>query len=234
MIPVIAIDGPSGSGKGAVSLALARCLGWHYLDSGVVYRALALAAVQAGADITDEAALVSLADRLDVRFVDDAQGTVAVIVNGMDGGPALRSEAVAGLASQLAVQAPVRARLLCRQRAARQPPGLVADGRDMGTTVFPDAILKVFLTASAEVRAARRYHQLKEKGFNGTLPQLLGEIRERDERDSHRTVAPLQPAADAYWLDSSALTLTEVVSHVLALVRGRLPIIPESGMNVSP
>ncbi|MHB1565388.1 MAG: (d)CMP kinase [Acidiferrobacter sp.] len=234
MIPVIAIDGPSGSGKGAVGFAVARCLGWHYLDSGAVYRALALAAIRASTDMADEAALEALATRFDLRFTEDASGEVGVIVNGEHCGAALRSEEIARVASQLAVRGPVRARLLSRQRDARQPPGLVADGRDMGTMVFPDAILKVFLTATAEVRADRRYRQLKEKGFDGTLPQLLGEIRERDERDSRRTVAPLQPAADAYRLDSSALTLAEVVGRVLALVQDRLHTNPEFGTNASP
>jgi len=223
MIPVLAIDGPSGSGKGAVGFGVARALGWHYLDSGAVYRALGLAASWAGIACDDEPRLSALAARLDLRFGEpDSLGDLRVFVNDRECGADLRSEGAASWASQVAVLGSVRAALLARQRAARCLPGLVADGRDMGTQVFPDAILKVFLTASAEVRAKRRYDQLKGKGFGVTLPQLIMEIRERDQRDAQRAVAPLRPALDAELLDSSALGLQEVIDRVLAMVRKRL------------
>ncbi len=224
MIPVLAIDGPSGSGKGAVGFAVARALGWHYLDSGAVYRALALAAMWAGIAWDDESRLGALASGLQLRFDSGLAGDVSVFVNDRDCGAELRAPEVAGGASQVAALGAVRDALLARQRAARVSPGLVADGRDMGSHVFPDAFLKVFLTASAEVRARRRYGQLKAKGFGVTLPQLIGEIRERDERDAQRAIAPLKPALDAELLDSSALSLQEVIDQVLAMVRKRLVI----------
>ncbi|MDA8390435.1 MAG: (d)CMP kinase [Gammaproteobacteria bacterium] len=226
MIPVVAIDGPSGSGKGAVGFAVARRLGWHYLDSGAVYRALGFAALRAGVDLRAEPAVTALANSLNLQFVQDLSGEMRVLVNDEDCGLALRSEQVAAAASQVAAHPAARRALLERQRAARRPPGLIADGRDMGTVVFPDAVVKVYLTASAEVRAARRYHQLKETGFGGTLPQLLAEIQERDERDSRRAVAPLKAAGDAFVLDSSTLTLAEVIEQVLALVRSRVGAVP--------
>ena len=224
MIPVLAIDGPSGSGKGAVGFAVARSLGWHYLDSGAVYRALAVAALWAGIPLHDESGLSGLANELRLRFGSDLTGDVTVFVNDRDCGSDLRSPEVASAASQVASLGMVRVALLDRQRAARVTPGLVADGRDMGSHVFPDAFLKVFLTASVEVRARRRFDQLKGKGFGVTLPQLIGEIRERDERDAQRAVAPLKPALDAELLDSSALLLQEVIDQVLAMVRKRLVI----------
>ncbi len=228
MIPVVAIDGPSGSGKGAVGFAVARALGWHYLDSGAVYRALAFVALRAGADLGSESVIAALAKTLDLQFVEDLSGEMHVLVNNEDCGQELRSERVAAAASQVAAHPAARAALLERQRAARRAPGLIADGRDMGTVVFPDAQLKVFLTASAEVRAERRYRQLKQTGFGGTLPQLLAEIQERDERDSRRAVAPLKPAEDACLLDSSALSLTEVIERVLALVHSRVGAVSSS------
>ncbi len=221
MIPVLAIDGPSGSGKGAVGMAVAERLGWHYLDSGAVYRALGLAAIWAGVACDDEAGLKRLAAELDLRFVRSAGPEPAVFVNGRECSVLLRGSEAADAASRLAVLSPVRQALLDRQRAARRPPGLVADGRDMGSQVFPDAFLKVFLTASPEVRAQRRYDQLKAKGFGVTLPQLIQEIRERDERDAGRAVAPLKPAQDAVVLDSSALGLQDVIDRVLAMVNSR-------------
>lgn len=224
MIPVLAIDGPSGSGKGAVGFAVARALSWHYLDSGAVYRALALAAGWAGVALDDESGLSALASGLRLRFDSGLTGDINVFVNDRDCGAALRAPEVASAASQVAALGAVRAALLDRQRAARVSPGLVADGRDMGSHVFPDAFLKVFLTASAEVRARRRYDQLKGKGFGVTLPQLIGEIRERDERDAQRAIAPLKPALDAELLDSSALSLQEVIDQVLVMVRKRLVI----------
>ncbi|MHB8253938.1 MAG: (d)CMP kinase [Acidiferrobacter sp.] len=219
MIPVLAIDGPSGSGKGAVGFAVARALGWHYLDSGAVYRALGLAASWAGIALDDEERLSALAKGLDLRFADDISGDLRVFVNDRECGTDLRGQEAATAASKVAVLGPVRVALLARQRAARVLPGLVADGRDMGSHVFPDAFLKVFLTASADVRAQRRYDQLKAKGFSVTLPQLIGEIRERDERDARRAVAPLKPAPDAELLDSSAVPLQEVIDQVLAMVK---------------
>ena len=224
MIPVLAIDGPSGSGKGAVGFAVARALGWHYLDSGAVYRALGLAASRAGIGFDDEERLSALARALDLRFAEDPQGELRVFVNDQECGADLRSQEVASAASQVASLRLVRAALLARQRAARLAPGLVADGRDMGTYVFPDALLKVFLTASADVRAKRRYDQLKGTDFSVTLPRLIGEIRERDQRDLERAVAPLRPALDAEMLDSSALGLQDVIDQVLAMVRKRLVI----------
>ncbi len=221
MIPVLAIDGPSGSGKGAVGMAVAARLGWHYLDSGAVYRALGLAAAWGGIACDDEASLRDLAATLDLRFVAAAGDEPAVFANGRECGALLRSPEAANAASRLAALGSVREALLDRQRVARRPPGLVADGRDMGSHVFPDAFLKVFLTASAEVRAQRRYDQLKAKGFGVTLSQLIQEIRERDERDASRAVAPLKPAGDAVVLDSSALGLQEVVDRVLAMAKSR-------------
>ncbi len=221
MIPVLAIDGPSGSGKGAVGMAVAERLGWHYLDSGAVYRALGLAAGWQGIACDDEAKLRDLAAGLDLRFVAADGGEPAVFANGRECGALLRSPETANAASRLAALGSVREALLDRQRAARSAPGLVADGRDMGSYVFPDAFLKVFLTASAEVRAQRRYDQLKAKGFGVTLSQLIQEIRERDERDARRAVAPLKPAEDAVVLDSSALGLQEVIDRVLAMAKSR-------------
>lgn len=221
MIPVLAIDGPSGSGKGAVGMAVAAHLGWHYLDSGAVYRALGLAALWASVGCDDETALCALAAELDLRFVPGPGSEPSVFVNERECAVLLRSPEVASIASQVAALGPVRAALLERQRAARRAPGLVADGRDMGSHVFPDAFLKVFLTASALVRARRRYDQLKVKGFGVTLPQLIEEIRERDERDASRSVAPLKPAQDAVVLDSSALGLQDVVDQVLTMVSTR-------------
>jgi len=219
MIPVLALDGPSGSGKGAVGMAVASALGWHYLDSGAVYRALGLLASWEGVACDDEEGLNTLARTLRLRFVHAGTGEPQVFVNERDCALQLRAPEIASAASQVAAIGSVRAALLSRQRAARQAPGLVADGRDMASHVFPDAFLKVYLTASAEVRARRRYDQLKAKGFGVTLSKLIGEIRERDERDARREVAPLQPAQDAIVLDSSVLTLREVIDQVLALVR---------------
>ena len=226
MIPVVAIDGPSGSGKGAVGFAVAQRLGWHYLDSGAVYRALGFAALRVRIDLGSEPAVADLAKTLELQFVEDLSGGIRVLVNKEDCGQELRSETVAAAASQVAAHPLARAALLARQRAARQEPGLIADGRDMGTIVFPDAVLKIFLTATAEVRAERRYRQLKETGFGGTLPQLLEEIQQRDERDARRAVAPLKAAGDAYVLDSSTLTLTEVIEQVLALISSRVGTVP--------
>ncbi|HEX7044399.1 MAG TPA: (d)CMP kinase [Burkholderiales bacterium] len=219
--PVIAVDGPSGSGKGTVSQLLAARLGWHYLDSGALYRAVGLAAERAGVDFADAAALAAVARELRLRFLPRPDGPPAVILDGEDITDALRSEAAGDAASRVAAVPAVRRALLRKQHEFRRPPGLVADGRDMGTTVFPDAILKVFLTATPEVRAERRYKQLKEKGFDVNLPRLLEEIRSRDARDAARAVSPLKPAADAHLLDTSDLSISQVVDRIESLFRGR-------------
>lgn len=210
-IPVITIDGPSGSGKGTVTGLIAQQLGWNVLDSGAIYRVLALAAEQSGIAPTSEAVLRTMALQLQVEFVDGK-----TLLGGADVGRAIRTESVGTYASQIASLEGVREGLLQRQRDFRQEPGLVADGRDMGTVVFTDAPLKIFLTASAEERARRRYLQLKEAGHSVNLPDLVEEIRARDERDTNREVAPLKPAEDAIVLDSTTLTVEQVVERILA------------------
>jgi len=221
--PVLTIDGPSGSGKGTVAQILAGRLGWHYLDSGALYRVLGLTAARRGLPLGSEPALCRLAETIEIAFVPQADGAPArVRVDGEDVSLDLRTEATGELASQVAVLPDVRAALLRKQRDFRQFPGLVTDGRDMGTTVFPDAILKVFLTATPEVRAERRYKQLKEKGFDANLASILGEIRHRDRRDTERTVSPLKPADDAWILDSSALDVDKVVRSVSGRLAERL------------
>ena len=209
-IPVIAIDGPSASGKGTIAQAVAKKLGFHYLDSGSLYRLVALAAVKEATRLDDEAALARRALHLQVTFEGGE-----IFLFGQKVTDAIRSEECGIGASRVAVLPAVRAALLERQRAFRQAPGLVAEGRDMGTVVFPDASLKLFLTASAEVRAERRYKQLKEKGIDANIRTLLQELRERDERDSARSTAPLRKAADARELDSTGLGIDEVVRQVL-------------------
>lgn len=209
--PVIAIDGPSASGKGSVAARVAATLGWHFLDSGALYRLVALATQQAGVAWSDEAAVASIAASLDVRFVADQ-----IVLGDQDVSDAIRTEAISGGASTVAALPAVREALLFRQRAFRKAPGLVADGRDMGAVVFPDARVKVFLTASAEVRAERRYNQLIEKGFSASLDKILQELRTRDERDSQRAVAPLQQNVDAQLLDTSHLSIDQAVAQVLA------------------
>ena len=227
--PVIAIDGPSGSGKGTVGQQLAVRLGWHFLDSGALYRVLALAAGQRGIALDQAAQLATLGQAINVAFVARGEQPVQVLLDGRNVGDDLRTEAAGEGASRVAALPPVRKALLHKQHAFRQPPGLVADGRDMGTTVFPDAILKVYLQASAEVRAERRYKQLKEKGFDVNLPRLLHEIRERDARDAGRTASPLKPAADAYILDTSPLGISEVVERIEHWLHERLAQHNESG-----
>jgi len=222
--PVLAIDGPSGSGKGTVSQRLAAELGWTFLDSGAVYRALALLAREQGISPAEVDRLVEIAGKMEISFVPEENGVCSALVNGTEVSEALRTEEVAGLASQIAAEPKIRLALLEKQRQFQQPPGLVADGRDMGTTVFPAAMLKIYLTASAEVRAERRYKQLKEKGFDVNLPRLLGEIRERDERDAGRKASPLKPADDAVIVDTSGMTIDEVVDHIRTLLQQRLPV----------
>ena len=216
--PVLTIDGPSGSGKGTVSRAVATRLGWHFLDSGALYRAVGLAAGWAGLDFADAEALAACAGRTDVAFVADGHGEPRVLVVGGDGTDELRTETAGAAASAIASLPSVRAALVARQRALRQPPGLVADGRDMGTVIFPDAPYKVFLTASAEERSQRRFKQLKEKGVDVTLPGLLREILARDARDAQRSVAPLKPADDAVAIDTTGVPIDAVVEQVLSLL----------------
>ncbi len=219
-VPVLTIDGPSGAGKGTVSRLVAGRLGWHYLDSGALYRAVGVAASWADLDLSDPAALVRCTFDTDIRFQDDG-GNLRVIVNGTDATDELRLETTGTLASAIAAIPEVRAALKERQRAFRREPGLVADGRDMGTVIFPDATTKVFLTASADDRARRRHNQLKEKGVSVTFDGLLREILSRDARDAQRAVAPLKPADDAVLLDTTGLSIDEVVDRVLALVPAR-------------
>ena len=215
--PVITIDGPSGSGKGTVAGILAKRLGWNLLDSGALYRLLAFAAGNHGVALDNEALLEKLAAHLDVQFIGATDGKPArIILEGDDVTHAIRSEAVAAGASKVAALPAVRDALLQRQRAFLEFPGLVADGRDMGTVVFPDAPLKVFLTASAEERARRRYLQLKAKGDDVSLSGLLDEIRARDERDTQRAIAPLKPAADAIQLDSTELSIEQVLERIMS------------------
>ncbi|MGP0123209.1 MULTISPECIES: (d)CMP kinase [Pseudomonas] len=215
--PVITIDGPSGSGKGTVAGILAKRLGWNLLDSGALYRLLAFAAGNHGVALDNEALLEKLAAHLDVQFIGATDGKPArIILEGDDVTHAIRSETVAAGASKVAALPAVRDALLQRQRAFLEFPGLVADGRDMGTVVFPDAPLKVFLTASAEERARRRYLQLKAKGDDVSLSGLLDEIRARDERDTQRAIAPLKPAADAIQLDSTELSIEQVLERIMS------------------
>jgi len=221
-VPVLAIDGPSGSGKGTVGLLLAARLGWHFLDSGALYRALGYAAHRAHIALNDAAVLAGLAREMDIRFLLQDGASVKVLLDGAEVGEVLRTEESGKYASQVASILEVRRELLQKQRDFRRLPGLVADGRDMGTVVFPDASLKIFLTASPELRAERRYKQLKEKGFDANLPRLLGEIRERDARDSARAASPLKPAADAQILDTSALSISEVVDRIYSVLAARL------------
>lgn len=218
-VPVIAIDGPSGSGKGTIAQLLATELGWHFLDSGALYRILAYAAGQRGIALDDAAALAGLARDLPVTF---SPNDSKISLEGIDIRDVIRTESAGNAASKVAAIPEVRVALLARQRAFRTAPGLVADGRDMGTVVFPDAPVKVFLTASAEERARRRYKQLIEKGLDANLSDLVTAIAERDRRDAGRSVAPLKPAEDAEVLDTSDLDIAQSVAQVRALVRRRL------------
>ena len=219
-IPVLAIDGPSGSGKGTISRAVADALGWHLLDSGALYRAIGFAAGEEGIDLSDADAVTRCAETTKISFRDPKDGhETRVIVNGHDATDELRTETAGAAASAIAAIPSVRSALFDKQRSFRRPPGLVADGRDMGTVIFPDAPFKVFLTASAEERAKRRYKQLKEKGLNVTLSSLLREIEARDERDANRKVAPLKPALGALIVDTTGMPVADVVQKVLAVVR---------------
>lgn len=215
--PVIAIDGPGGSGKGTIALHLARRLGWHLLDSGALYRLVAVAALDRGVGADDETGLARVAGELDARFEAGDDG-VEVLLDGVSVTGRLRAHETSEMASRVASVAAVRDALVSRQRAFRQPPGLIADGRDMGTVIFPDAALKIFLTASAEARALRRYKQLKEKGESVNLSRLSEDIEKRDERDRTRAVAPLRPADDAHVIDSTEMSIEEVLSAIQILI----------------
>lgn len=209
-VPVIAIDGPSASGKGTVAQRVAGKLGFHYLDSGALYRLVALAAIRSGVDLGDETALSEVTAHLDVVFEDSE-----IRLGNEDVSDAIRAEACSNAASRIAAYPQVRQALLARQRAFRRCPGLVADGRDMGSVVFPDAVAKIFLTASAETRAERRHKQLMEKGVDANIATLLEDIRERDRRDSNRAVAPLQVGAGTFLLDTTSLNIEQAVESVL-------------------
>jgi CMP/dCMP kinase len=218
---IVTIDGPSGSGKGTIARAVAVRVGWHLLDSGALYRLVALAGLKQGLTPHDVEGHTRIAGSMDVRFDVSGDGGEVVILAGEEVTSQIRSEVAGAGASRVAAWPAVRTALLDRQRAFAKPPGLVADGRDMGTVVFPGADLKIFLTASPDERALRRYKQLKDKGSDVSLPALSREITERDLRDSTRTVAPLKPAPDAEVIDSTSLTIEQVIDRVTALGRVR-------------
>jgi cytidylate kinase len=214
--PIITIDGPSGSGKGTISQRVAEKLNWHFLDSGAVYRMLALAVIQEKVAATDESAIVDLAHSLDARFlVNPVDAASIILLNGIDVSREIRTELCGEMASKIASLASVRQALLARQRAFAKMPGLVADGRDMGTVVFPQAVMKIFLDATPEERANRRYKQLKKRGIDANLAQILTDLKARDERDRNRLVAPLRPAIDAILIDTTCLSIDEVKVQVL-------------------
>lgn len=219
--PVITLDGPGGAGKGTVSMRLAQALGWHLLDSGALYRLVGLAAEHHGVALDNEPALSVLAEHLDVQFLIGKDDLVQVMLEGENVSHELRTERVGGLASQVAVLNGVRNALLARQRDFAEAPGLICDGRDMGTVVFPNAPLKIYLTASADERAKRRLEQLRSKGVAAKLCDLKNDILERDARDMNRASAPLKPAEDALQVDSTQFSITQVVDLILAEAKSR-------------
>ena len=220
-VPVITIDGPSGAGKGTVCRLLAQHFGWEILDSGAIYRVLALASIHHQIDPSDEESLIPLAAHLDVQF-ESTETASKIILEGEEVTNSIRNEEVGGVASKIAALPRVREALLRRQRAFRQEPGLIADGRDMGTVVFPDATIKVFLTASAEERANRRFKELQGKGHDVKIGDLLSDIQARDERDMNRSVAPLVPADDAITIDSTQLNAHQVFEQLLEVVESKI------------
>jgi len=220
MIPVLTIDGPSGVGKGTVANIMAQELNWNLLDSGAIYRAFALAASKQNIQIDNIDELLKLASNLNLRFESDpSNNKLSIYLDNIEVSAELRTEKTAGLASKFAMIGPLRKSLLLRQQKFKQPPGLVADGRDMGTVVFEDAPFKVFLIANVEERAQRRLKQLQDKGITGILSQTLEEVQKRDERDASRKHSPLKPSKDALVIDTSNLTINEVVAKVMALVK---------------
>lgn len=232
-VPVITIDGPGGAGKGTIGQIIARTLGWHFLDSGSLYRLVALAAQNHTISLGDETSLETLAAHLDVQFSTNENGKLIIMLEGENVTDAIRSEECGTIASKVAAIPRVRQALLERQRAFREVPGLVADGRDMGSVVFPDAEVKVFMTASAEERAQRRYKQLKEKGLDAKLSDLLDDIVARDERDMNRSISPLVAADDAVLIDTTEMSIDEVVGQVLGTCQERLSLTVKNGVSVS-
>ena len=221
-IPVITIDGPSGTGKGTLSILLARRLRWHYLDSGALYRAVAFSIKQQQVHFADVKTMIALVHQLDIQFAMDEVATKKrVLLNGEDITQAIRDEQISQASSKVAAIPEVRSALIERQRVFRMHPGLVTDGRDMGTVIFPDAPLKIFMTASAKIRAERRYKQLKKKGIDANLAAILAELNVRDKRDRQRATAPLQPASDAVYIDTSELSIEAVYQHLWQWVQQR-------------
>jgi CMP/dCMP kinase len=223
-VPIITVDGPSGSGKGVVCSALAQILNWHLLDSGAIYRGLALAAMKAEIDLNDEQLLAQCARDLDIHFKHDSAGDgISVFLGKEDISSQIRTETCGNAASKIATYAAVRKSLLARQRGFQQYPGLIADGRDMGTVVFPTAPLKIYLVASQQERANRRYKQLKEQGFSVNLARLSADIVERDVRDKERGQSPLKPAADAVVIDTTEVEVKQVVEQILDMAKTAFP-----------
>ena len=221
LIPVVTIDGPSGSGKGSISKRVSEKLGWHYLDSGSLYRALGIAAIEQGVDIASEDALAELIDEIELEFKKAEQGNWAIFLNGQQVQDQLQTEAVGDVASKIAVFPKVRSGLLAKQQTFQKAPGLVADGRDMGSIVFPNAPYKIYLTASADERGKRRYKQLIRKGISANLTDVIQDIEQRDERDKNRLLSPLVVPDGAVYIDSSSSSIDEVVAQVLNILKNK-------------